>query len=202
MATVSWDEFFYLVTPYLPGAPDATVRIALRDTTAEFLARTHLWREEVEPFTTEAGTADYELYGSALIEAVLRLTLDGNPLDISDERLVDPSYLLTTSKPTGFWLRNDTAVRLFPTPDAVYEIGGLVALKPTRLATGVERWIFESWADAIVSGVIYRLASIPNKGWSDQALAMLERQRFDRAIANAKNRDLRQIPLRVRARPF
>lgn len=202
MATVSWADFHYLVMPYLPGAPTVSVDGALRDAADEFLARTHVWREPLDPFDTEAGVSVYDLYATSRIEAVLRLTLDGVAMTPINERAYDVTRLAETGRPLVYHLQEDTQVNLLPTPESTYEIGGLVALRLQRNAAGIPDWIFDAWREDIMRGAIWRLAEIPNKSWSDQNLAMLERQRFDRAMANARTRDLRRIPQRVQMRRF
>ena len=75
-------------------------------------------------------------------------------------------------------------------------------LKPARNATGVEDWIYETWADVIISGAIYMLAMMPNKEWSDTALAALHKGLFEQAITKTRIRDSRGVQLAVRQRPF
>jgi hypothetical protein len=75
-------------------------------------------------------------------------------------------------------------------------------LKPNRAGTGVEDWIYETWADTIVSGAIAQLAMIPNKEWTDVSLAAMHKGMFERAITTARTRDFRGVKLSVRQRPF
>ena len=201
MAT-SWDTFFPLLAPHLPGVPYASMEMALAAASADFCARTHLWRETLDEEETVAGEATYELFGSAVIESVLAVTLSGARVVHSDRRLLRPSYLTANGRPTHFSVVGDKAIRFSPIPDAAYPFVVDVVLKPSRTASGVETWIYETWADALVDGAVWRLARIPDKSWSNLALANEHKARFDRAIANAKTRDLRQINLRVNMRGF
>jgi hypothetical protein len=178
------------------------MRLHLAAAAADFLAETHLWREAIEQEATVVGQADYELFGSAVIESVLWLTLDATTLDATDPRLLDKAQLSYTGKPQRYWVVDDTIIRLHPIPDAVYTLSGTVALKPARTATGVPSWLYETWADALVDGAIWRISRIPGKSWTSMELAALAKQRFDRAKANAKTRDLRQIELRVQPVSF
>ena len=74
-------------------------------------------------------------------------------------------------------------------------------LKPNRSGTGVEDWIYETFADNIVSGAIAQLAMIPGKEWSDIAMAGMHKGLYERAITNARIRDFRGVHLMVRQRP-
>jgi len=199
----NWDKFLPILTPFLPRAPEVSMRSALAASAAEFLALTHLWRETLDTQFTVKGAAEYELSGSAIIESVLWVSVGGSQLTATDSRFAPPGLLAMEGKPTHYWMVNDTSVRLFPIPDTEYGVSISVALKPSRAATGVDDWVYESWADAIVSGAVHRLAQIPEKDWTDQKLAAEHRGRFERAVANAMARDLRQINLSARnARGF
>lgn len=174
------------------------MRSMLAASTAEFLALTHLWRELLDLQVTEVNMPTYELFSPDVIESVLWVTLDGQLLTPTDVRFAPPSLIDMEGRPTHYWLVDDKTLRLFPSPDAVYNLRVMVALKPSRTAIGVADWVYETWADAIVSGAIHRLAQIPDKTWTDQQLAAEHRLRFERAVSNAVTRDLRQINLRVR----
>ncbi len=198
----SWDDLLPLVSPYLQGAPDMSVKTALSRAAVKFLEQTHLWREEIGPFETVVGEAEIALSASATIESVLWAKLGAYPLIHTDARFASPTVLTRQGRPTHFYIVNDTRLRLHPIPDAVYSVSLAVALKPLLDDDFVEDWITDTWADALVDGAVWYLASIPNKHWSDASLARDSKARFDRAIANAKARDLRQINLRVRMRGF
>lgn len=198
----SWETFFPLLAPHLPGVPYASMEMALAAASADFCARTHLWRETLDSEETVAGTATYDLFGSAVIESVLSVTVSGAQVAHTDKRLLQPSYTIASGRPTHYWIVNDSTIQFAPIPDTAYPFIVDVALKPARSATGVETWIYETWADALVDGAVWRLARIPDKSWSNLALAKEHKARFDRAIANAKTRDLRQINLRVKMRGF
>jgi hypothetical protein len=75
-------------------------------------------------------------------------------------------------------------------------------LKPSRTGTGVEDWIYETWADTIVDGTIAKLAAIPGKDWTDVAMAESRRAKYERSITTARIRDFRGVRLTVRARPI
>lgn len=202
MLQVSLDELFPLLAPHLPGVPDATMRLHLAAAAAEFLAETHLWREPFDETTTLAGTPDYQLFSVAPIESVLWLKAGDTTLTHTDPRLLDKSLLERTGTPQGFSIKAPDVVILHPTPDAEYLLSGECALKISRSSTTLPAWLYETWADALVDGAIWRIASIPGKDWTALDLAMVRRQRFDRAKANAKTRDLRQIGLRVQPARF
>jgi hypothetical protein len=200
----TWDDILPLVIPYLQGAPDVVIKAALSRAATDFFARTHLWRQELTPINTVADRAEITLTppSRSVIESVLWAALDSSELVHTDDRFVSPSVLTQRGRPQVFWVVGDTRLRLHPIPDTIYALRVSVALKPAFDNDEVDDWIFDTWADALVDGTIWYLADIPNKHWSDPALAQVHKARFDRAIANAKTRDLRQINLRVQPRGF
>lgn len=200
MAVVPWDQLIPRLAPFVPGAPDVTMRDALADSASCFLRDTQIWRASFDPLTTEAGVSEYELFSEASIEAVLWVKLEDRELPHTHSGIVRKSRVDDIGRPRAFWVVGDRAVRFFPTPDAAYEVSGEVALKTSRRSRGVEDWIFEAWADPLVSGAIYRLAQIPNKGWSDFELARYHKQLHDRDLANARARDFQGVNLRVQMR--
>ena len=204
MANVLLDELLPLIHGRSISAPDSVLREHLTAATADFLAATHLWREPLVDDVTISGTQDYYFYNypNIIVESVLWVTLDGATLAHSDPRLIGKSLLTQTGKPQRYWVKDDTILMLHPIPDGEYAFSGEAALKPSRDATTIPQWLYETWADTLVDGAVWRIASIPGKSWSDASLALFHKQRFDRAKANALTRDLRQIELRVRPHAF
>lgn len=199
MARVSWDKLLPLLAPHIPGVPEVSMRQALAASAAEFLGRTHLWREQLDPQTVTPGEATYTLFADAVVESILWARLDGSDLYPTDVRVV-PALPVAPGRPTHYWRASDTAITLYPTPNAPGELDALVALKPTRSASGIEDWIYETWADTIVDGAIWNLANIPHKSWSNLERAQYHKARFDRAAVNARVRDVRQVPQRIHFR--
>jgi hypothetical protein len=196
MAT-TWDTIMPLLYPELPGCPDATLKTALAATAADFCARTHIWRETLDVFYALPDIAEYDLEGSAVIEDIEWVTCNGQQLTHTDIRLISPQDVGKTGFPSHFWSVNGQTMRLFPIPDKKYTLKVYVALKPSRLATGIEDWIYETWADALVSGAIWRVARIPGKDWSNADLASAHRLIYEQGVTNARIRDFRSVPLRV-----
>jgi hypothetical protein len=198
----SWDLFLPLIQPHLPSCPEATLRAYLASTSADFCARTQIWREDQEQMTTVIGQAEYDLCGGvAVIEAVQWVVCNDIELDGTDPRLVDHTQLTRQGTPTAYWIKDDKILRLYFVPDREYDLQYSVILKPSRTATGVKSWIYETWADKLVSGTIAQLARIPGKDWTDPVMAEAHRAFYERAIADAEIRDKRNIELRVRQRP-
>jgi hypothetical protein len=202
MATTYWDKILPLVTPDIPGCPEESIKTALAAISADFCARTHLWRTDIEDQTTVIDQALYEVTDCAVIESVLWVLVDDKELVHIDERNVRKEDLDRKGVPTHFWVVDDTQIRLFPIPDSELSIEVRVALKPSRTAKGVESWIYETWADVLASGAVYRLARVPGKEWSNPDLAAMHKNLYEQGVTNARIRDLRNVQKKVQMRPF
>ena len=202
MATVLWEDIHPLILPDVPGCPVPSIDTALAATAADFCARTHIWRETLDFDIAVDGVAEYDVSGSAVIESVLWATLGGDSLEHVDPRYLAPNQMTDSGKPKMFWVVNDTAVRLFPIPDARYQLDITVALKPSRAATGIEDWIYESYVEPIVSGAIWRLARTPGKAWSNPETAMYHHRLYEQGITAARIRDHRNVRMTVAQKAF
>jgi hypothetical protein len=107
-----------------------------------------------------------------------------------------------TGTPVAYAQVNDFTIRLFPAPDKGYALKLVAALKPDRLnSTGVENFIFQTYAEVIASGAIYRLAVKPlKKEWSNPELAAYHKAVFETGIDKALYKDMQGVMPRSRPR--
>jgi hypothetical protein len=168
---------------------------------ADFFARTYLWREQIDAIYVAVNQVDYDLDSDAVVEDVISVVHNETPLTRTDLRLIDTEKLSEVGEPREYWVQADQSIRIFPTPEERTTLKVYAVLKPSRSGTGVEDWIYETWADTLVSGVVARLAMIPNKEWTDVAMASNQKLMFERAITNARIRDFRGVRMMVRQRP-
>ena len=70
---VLWDKFYPYIQPYLPGCPEVVIETHLKEAAADFLARSEIWRFDIDKDFTTASEKDYELDTPA--GAVLELSL-------------------------------------------------------------------------------------------------------------------------------
>lgn len=199
-----WDDFFPLLDPHLQSCPNETKRTYLASTTADFFARTYLWQDDIDAVYLSANVIEYDLdaEGDVEVEDVISVVLDGQKLERVDFRHVPHERRTETGDPVKYWLHADRTIRVFPIPDRRATLRVAAVLKPRRNGTGVEDWIYETWADVLVSGTIAQLAMIPGKDWSDVNLATMHKATFERAISNTRIRDTRGVQVSAQLRPF
>jgi propanediol dehydratase small subunit len=198
----TWDDFLPLLSPHLNDCPNATMKEYLAIVASDFFARTYLWREQIDAIYVTSGTVEYDLDADAVVEDVISVIYNDLPLDRTDLRLVATQNLGQKGDPREFWVNADRSIFIAPVPDERTVLKVYAVLKPSRTGSGVEDWIYETWADTLVSGTVARLAMIPNKEWTDVAMATTQKAIYERAITTARIRDFRGINLMVRQRPI
>lgn len=197
----TWDDFLPLVTPHLPTCPSAFIRSRLAEVAADFFARTYLWRDNIDAIYLAPNQVEYDLDAEAVVEDVIAVTYGEHVLDRADARLLPHNQLGEKGEPRMYWVHADNTVRVHPIPEERARLKVSAVLKPSRTGTGVEDWVYETWADTIVDGAIAKLAAIPGKDWTDIAMSEMRRRMYEMAITRARVRDFRGVRLTVRQRP-
>lgn len=200
---ITWDKFYPYVQPYVPGCPEVVIQTHLQEAAAEFCAKSEVWRQTLELSSTSANMSDYELDvpNKSVLENIMFLTLDGVTMTPVSERHFNPGVnadgSAITGTPTRYSVLEDASIRMYPTPIAKHKFTGVLVIKPSLAAKGVENFIFETHGRSIAAGAIARIAGIPNKEWSDPDNSMRNQIEFERAMCAAKGRDTRRVNMRV-----
>lgn len=200
---VIWDKLYPYVQPYVPGCPEVVIKTHLQEAAAEYCAKSEIWRYNLEPSYTSKNTSDYELDvpNRSVLENIMVIMLDGVPLTHISDRHFTPGTntdgSAITGTPTHFSVFEDASIRMYPTPTTKHTFTGVLVVKPSLAAKGLENFIFESHGRNIAAGAIARIAGIPSKEWSDPDVSMRSQIEFDRAMCAAKGRDTRRVNLRV-----
>jgi hypothetical protein len=197
-----WDDFLPLLRPHLSGCPDLTTKTFLAEVASDFFTRTYLWRDTIDSIFVAPNQFEYDLDADALVEDVISVVHDGQELHRTDDRLLPHTEIGQKGVPTMYWVHADRTIRVHPVPDLRTRLRVTAVLKPNRNGTGVEDWIYETWADALVDGTIAKLTAIPGKDWTDFGVANSRLIMYEKAITRARIRDFRGVPLKVRQRPF
>lgn len=198
----TWDDFLPLIIPHLPGCPNDSIKRYLALSARDFFTKTYLWQDDIDAIYLAPNQVEYDLDAHAEVEDVLAVVLDNEQLDRTEFRLIPFERRDERGQPRMYWIHSDRTIRVFPTPDRRNVMKVSAVLKPARNATGVEDWIYETWADTIVSGAIAQLAVMPAKEWTDVQLAAMHKGMFEQDITNTRIRDSRGVQLMVRQRPF
>jgi len=200
----SLDKLFPYVQPYVPECPEVVIETHLAEALSQFCADTYIWRVDIESDLTSSGESLYELDipTGTVLEDILAFELDGNPIRRLSDRFVSPEFMASTNTPSAYAIYQDKYVRLYPTPDGTYTFRGTAVVKPSLSSKNIEDFIYETHGRDIAYGAIAKLTAIPGKAWTDYGMSVMYSQMFGKCVADARVRDYRSVPLRVRAQTF
>lgn len=108
------------------------------------------------------------------------LTFGGNPAFVTPEDATEGA-----AQPVSITQITPDKFVVLPTPDQTYSLRMFLALKPRRIATGMNSVAFSELEDAIFHRAVYTLTLIPNKPWSSAEQAAYHR-RESRFLANER----------------
>lgn len=202
-------SLFPRLLPLVPGCPEPLAQQALVDAAIAFCEDSQAIRSDLDTLYVVAGVSEYELEPptSQSVTTVLDVTIDGARLKslYFDESAGLPA---TTGKPTHFYTTRNTGnlvLHFFPAPDARYKANVTVATRPTRTSTTLEEDLTDLWADAVVSGAVARIASIPGQPFTSIEMASAMGSMSVAASRNARrSASSGQIrgSMAVKGRPF
>lgn len=204
-------DFFPRIGTHVVGCPEPTMSQALLDSAIAFCEDSLVQREMLDSFSTEIGTASYEMDPPAQqkVARVLDVVVDGVKLkNIPQDVAVGIQKV--SGQPTGYYTTRSGytfEVVLYPVPDKVCTVSVLAALKPSRTATQLDDDLFERWVEPIVAGAIARITAIPNQPFSDMsksqyaaltAAAMAKKARAEESFGRARG----SMSIRLRPNTF
>jgi len=216
MATRTFLSLATRLATSVPGCPQPVIVQYVRDAAIEVCERTLSWRY-MQPLTRVVpGVYEYPYNNPTGSEVHAFLTAT-----INDERL-EPVTLEQLASMYPDWPSTDVNKRsdprlvcqidpdnfvIAPIPDdsKTYNIKMIVALKPLRDATGMDKTVFDELEDTIMHGALQHLLVLPDKNWSDRELAAYHSKQYlyktteRRARANI---GAARATMTVKMRPF
>ena len=197
MALTQYTDLLPDVLSHVMACPRPQILRALQTQSSYFFqesqAYTHPVVETVDPGVSSITVAD--LPEQTRLVAPLDMQIDGQPLSTTNQQIMtnkygnylaeedrNPEYVFATNHMTNML----TVVPMIRANGVSGEITGLIAIKPIRLASGMEETIMEEFADGIVSGALSKLFMVKNSEWYDPNLSMEYKAEFERAILKAK----------------
>lgn len=202
------------LAPYVTGVAEPLAFQALVDSAIQFCEETGVLRLTTDPVQTLAGQATYDLDLPAGTELsrVLKVWLDGVPVYATADAMIDDPRGFSTqvANPTGAPRAAPVieagSITLVPAPGlSGQDLVVRAAMRPTRSARVLSDELFNRWCDGVVSGAIYRLATVPAQPFSDPAQAQRAEGMFWQQVNRARvqaNRGQMGGPLSVKQRPF
>lgn len=178
---------------YVPGCPEPTMVRALRDAARRFCRDTYVITTLTDPAPTVVDESLVDLNdfadGQTEVIAVLDMMVDGEasastPRDWLRNRY--PRYINRSGRPTAAYLEGETRLRLWPTPDAVYELQFVVATAPKATATQIDDDLGNRWKEAVIGKATFILASQSGVSYTSADNALLGAQMYARGVGQGR----------------
>jgi hypothetical protein len=187
------------VAPHAPGCPNPVVEAALQDAAVEVCEKTLAWRYEQAQITLTTGVYDYPYEPPTDTEVHAILTARVNDVTVK------PLTLEQVQERYPFWPSSDTAHQgtplflvhidvdtfyIAPAPNSspTYLMDMVVALKPLRTATGMDKTTLDDLEDAVIHGTLQRLLVMPNSTWTELELAAYHAKQYIYKVAERRAR--------------
>lgn len=200
----AWTTLYDYLMPLAPGCSQAMADLQLRIAAQEWCDKTLCWRVWLDDVTTEADVNQYDFetgIGQDVVQ-LLRATLDGHDLEVITVDTVPANWRSDTSfsEHKGIFSVDSETFILVPMPDVGLIVQTEVALRPTNDATGIEDFIFNSYASDIATGAAARLHAMPKKPYSyPQSTARAQFQAAIDSTASDVWHAFSRAPARTRA---
>lgn len=187
MTTREFTSLENRLAPSVPGCPRPVLEQYVRETAIEMCEQTLAWRYEQDPIRLTAGIYeyDYETPDNTEVVAVIHAALNGNKISALTQEQIHERYPSwpdqnQRSEPRFLGQFDPDHFLVVPVPDAgrTYDLKMFLALRPTPDCTGMDKTVFDDCEMAIIHGTLARLLSLPEKSWTDRALADYHARQF------------------------
>lgn len=200
---ITSSDFLPDIAPSVPGCPVPRLLMEVRNTAAELLRDSGLWREEIGPLILVSGLRDYlvSVPHEARLARVVGVRMGGQqlrPIPLADARGG------VSGTPTGFAVLADMRIRFYPEPDSSDLPDAWVEVHLANSGDDLPDFLADR-REAITSGALARLLVQQNTTWYNPQLGAEHLRRFRAMVADARidgNRGHSNASLRVRPRRF
>jgi hypothetical protein len=191
------DKWMKAITSRVAGAPAALMRCELEAALHDFYHRSTAWREVVGPLQVTANQQylwlnPIDLYADMQHIFGVHMIINGCRIDLQPLHTRYPGEM-PAGDPRAFFCAEPYTLELFPTPKTtlgkvLYVEGAMAPIAGTERLPEVAA---SHHFDGILSGALYRLYAMPQKPWSNPALAIAHEREFRRRIFVARDQATR-----------
>ena len=199
MPNRKFSEIVTRLAPSVPGAPNVVVEQYVRDAAIEACERTLAWRYEQPPIRLTRGgyDYDYEPPDDSEVHAIITATVNGSklkPVSLDHMHDIYPKWPHGGSneeaEPRYITSVDVDRFAVAPIPDASvnYDVRMIVALKPLRTATEMDKTALDDLENVIMHGALQHLLVLPERSWSDRELASYHAKQFAYKLSERRAR--------------
>lgn len=185
------DDLLPFVLPYAQKCPELVAIPKIRDAARRYCTATRIWRESETMTVSSPECTGISTIPDAALVAIEAAILDGTPLTPKTVGWLDSEL------PGWDHYEEDVAAARYITqlaentvtvvPKATGSLTLRAILKPSLTAYTVPDILVENHAVAIGKSAAAELLMMPDPDWQNPQLALVLRQDFDRAIAEARS---------------
>lgn len=189
MTTRTFDSLVNRIAPSVAGCPRPIIEQYIRDAAIEVCERTLAWRYEQPSIRLTPGVYEYpyEQPTGSEVHAFLTVSVNGQTIDPATLEQIHQRY---PAWPTSSVDERGTpshicqldtdnfAIAPAPNSDMPYNLKMIVALKPLRTATGMDKSAMDDLENVIMHGALQHLLVLPGKNWSDRELASYHAKQY------------------------
>lgn len=195
MTTVAFRELTPALAQRAPTAPMPLLVRALREAAREFCERSEAYRHVPAPLTLVGGLQQYELDlpADTVVVRVIDAVSGGRPLQPTSEALLArdmPDWRTRRAdRPSHYMLQLNGTMDIVPRPTTtqVLAVDLVLALKPSRSATGLEEWLVERFEHTLLDGALNNLLGVRGTEWYQPDLAGAHGTQFLEGIETARS---------------
>jgi hypothetical protein len=177
--------FYDDLLPELPGVATGMLDLQLLRVAREFCERSAAWRVALAPFPSKADRLTYSLFSPESKTEVVRLvelswgdTLQWRAREPDPHDTEQPRF--PAHRPPFTIGRDGTEIELTEQPTGT--IGGIVAIRPSLVATTLPDVLQTEHLAAIRAGVLARLMLMGDKPWTDRITGIEYRNAYEARI--------------------
>jgi hypothetical protein len=176
-----WSDFYDLLSPDVPGCPQAAQEQALRQAAIAFCEQSLAWRYVHPDITVTVDTADYDFVPppQAVVEAITYAKFNDTELSVNVSQ--DDMRVWHWRDQAGmpaYVLGGATSLKLVPNPDVEGTLYLEVILKPSPSAESIDDDLYNEFRAPIIHWALSQLMLSPNKPYSNPTLATFHMQQY------------------------
>lgn len=200
----------------VPGCQANVALNAIRNAAIEFCERTRCWVADADPIASIANQAAYQFEPESGTEivGVIQAYYNGIKINPMTAEQLDAEYSKPQSTfvagtpwneqsgvPKFYYIERPDEFILAPYPSEgiASVIKMKLALKPSRTATGMEKWVLDKHFEVLAHGAKYKLCAMHKKPWSSADQAAYHKREFDLGVTAASAHSSHKLPAMVSA---
>ena len=179
-----WSDFYSWVLPSVPGCPNPTLDLHIRQAAIEFCRRTLCWVRTLDPVEANGMDIRFDLDLPSQTQAVKLMAVAVNGLEYL---LVDTQrglQLVRQGSGADFSFTQDKlTLDVHPLRGRGDSIEVDMALAPSFNASSIETDVASPYVQEIAQGALATLQMMAGVAWSDPGLAAVNKALFNQRVA-------------------